>query len=85
MQAKSLGTALGRKVSNGLTHEQMMKTADVDWKVHEAPSYVALQQPNYSHLPEDHAIRTVATSYSLDATPFSVSINSVTVSQGFVT
>ena len=30
---------LGRKVSNDLTPEQMMKAARVDWKVHEAPSY----------------------------------------------
>ena len=37
---------LGRKVSNDLTPEQMMKAAGVDWEVHEVPSYVSYNNDN---------------------------------------
>ena len=37
---------LGRKVSNDLTPEQMMRAAGVDWEVHEAPSYAAYNGQN---------------------------------------
>lgn len=36
--------SLGRKVSNDLTPEQMMKAAGVDWEVHEAPSYATYNE-----------------------------------------
>ena len=44
---------LGRKVSNDLTPEQMMKAIGVDWEVHEAPSYATY---NNKIIPTDQKV-----------------------------